>query len=62
MAAEASIFKVLRDGGYNNWLTIEAFGLKVPELSPASPMCRHFLKRRKTLECGALSLGRSRRA
>jgi hypothetical protein len=48
-AAEASIFKVLQDGGYNNWLTIEAFGLKVPELSPASPCVDISWM---TLECG----------
>jgi len=44
-AAEVSIFKVLRVGGYNNWLTIEAFGLKVPESSPASPHVSTFLEK-----------------
>ncbi|MBI1899249.1 MAG: sugar phosphate isomerase/epimerase [Acidobacteria bacterium] len=39
-AVTPAIMRALRDSGYDGWLTIEAFGLKVPDLVPVLHLWR----------------------
>ncbi len=41
-ACTAEIFQTLKGAGYDQWLTIEAFGLKVPSLIPPLHLWRPF--------------------
>src|SRR5437588_928136 len=38
----AATFKALKQGGYDGWLTIEAFGRGLPELAAATRVWRDF--------------------
>ena len=42
---EPGIFRTLRQAGYDDWLTIEAFGLKVPSLIPPLHLWRPFFEK-----------------
>lgn len=44
-AVTLEIFKILRSSGYDGWLTIEAFGQKVPELLMPLHLWRPFFER-----------------
>jgi len=42
-------FKAIKDSGYDNWLTIEAFGRGLPELAAATRVWRDFAESPKAV-------------
>ena len=51
----AATFKALKQGGYDGWLTIEAFGRGLPELAAATRVWRDFRRARR--RCTARGTG-----
>lgn len=54
-ACTAGIFQTLRGGGYDQWLTIEAFGMKVPNLISALNLWRPFFEKEEDVAVRGLA-------
>lgn len=54
----AQAIRAARDGGYDGWLTVEAFGDALPALAAATRVWRPLFERPEDVQAGALALMR----
>jgi D-psicose/D-tagatose/L-ribulose 3-epimerase len=54
----AAVFKALRAAGYDRWMTVEAFGSALPDLSAATRIWRPLFASEEAVYTGAIRLMR----